>query len=221
MKNSVQEFFIQESHEQAYVLGFFAADGNMHKNKRGGCYISFQSKDEQIISDITRVCGSSNTVSKRKNISTNTYFYRLQIGSKSIFEHLHTIGFGTSKTKHLPFPNIQDIFMHDLIRGYFDGDGNVWYGEIHKERKTSHMVLRVAFTSCSKEFLNHLQNYLSFTLKTGGSLISFKNDTYFRLQYSTRDTLKIYNYMYNTSTPLILLKRKKEAFDGYIQNLRS
>ena len=36
----------------AYILGFFVADGNLSINKRGGCYISFQAKDKQIISDI-------------------------------------------------------------------------------------------------------------------------------------------------------------------------
>src|SRR3989344_9028123 len=101
-----KNFFKKWTQNMAYVLGFFAADGNLSINKRGGCYISFQSKDEQIILDIRQAIGSQNKISIRFNKFNKGKFYRLQIGSKEIVKILQDMGFNTSKTKHLPFPHV-------------------------------------------------------------------------------------------------------------------
>ena len=79
------EFFKVWTPNMAYILGFFAADGNLSLNKRGGCYISFDSKDRQIILDVRNAIGSRNKISKRFNKTTRHIFFRLQIGSKDIF----------------------------------------------------------------------------------------------------------------------------------------
>lgn len=204
----------------AYVLGFFAADGNLSINKRGGCYISFQSKDKQIILDIKKIIYSQNKISTRINKITHNKFYRLQIGSKEIAKILQDMGFSTNKTKHLSFPNIPTGMLSHFVRGYFDGDGNIWKGEVHKERRTKLVVLQLAFTSGSYIFLNQLKILLNLKLKTNGSLIVFKNGAYSRLQFSTKDALKIYNFMYNTKVPCICLRRKKEQFGKYIKEMR-
>ncbi len=214
-------FFKKWSPDMTYILGFFAADGNLSINNRGGYYISFQSKDRQIISDIKDAMGSLHKISKRKNSLTNTSFYRLQIGSKEIVEGFQKIGFGKTKTKHLPFIKIPKVMFPYFVKGYFDGDGNIWQGKVHKERRTSHTVLQLAFTSASSEFLYQLKNKLTSLLKTTGCLVTSKSGSYFRLQFSTGDALKIYDFMYNTSTVSLCLKRKKVQFDRYIANMRA
>jgi hypothetical protein len=40
-----ENFFKKWSPEMAYVLGFFTADGNMLKNKRGAHFIEFNTTD--------------------------------------------------------------------------------------------------------------------------------------------------------------------------------
>ena len=204
----------------AYVLGFFAADGNLSINKRGGCYISFHSKDKQIIFNIKNTIGSKNKISNRINKLTDNTLYRLQIGSKEIVEILQDLGFNTRKTKHIPFPNIPKSMLSHFVRGYFDGDGNIWKGEVHKERKTKLMVLQLVFTSGAYKFLEQLKFYLNQLLKTNGSHVVFKNGAYSRLQFSTKDALKIYNFMYNVNKPFLCLKRKKKQFDEHIKRMR-
>ncbi len=44
-----QDFFKTWSPEMAYVLGYFAADGSMIQNKRGGHFIEFTSTDAVLI----------------------------------------------------------------------------------------------------------------------------------------------------------------------------
>jgi len=204
----------------AYILGFFAADGNLSINKRGGCYMSFHSKDRQIISDIRRALASKNKISKRIDKKSKGVFYRLQIGSKEIVSILCFMGFSASKTKHLPFPNIPRNMSAHFVRGYFDGDGNIWQGEVHKERKTKHKVLQLAFTSGAFDFLEQLKCQLHDLLLTEGSHVVSKRGPYSRLQYSTKDALKIYDFMYNTCTFYIYLKRKKKQFDKNIRSMR-
>lgn len=219
-KRTCENFFEVWTENLAYILGFFTADGNLSINKRKGCYISFQSKDKQIILDIKKAMDSDNKVSIRTNKLNSGKFYRLQIGSKSIVKKLKCLGFGINKTKHLPFPFIPPKMLPHFVRGYFDGDGNIWSGEIHKERKTKHVVLQLAFTSGSYSFLNILKSTLNSIIETSGSLVIFKNGSYSRLQFSTKDALKIYNFMYNNSNSFISLKRKKKCFDKYIKNMR-
>ena len=204
----------------AYVLGFFAADGNLSVNKRGGFYISFQSKDRQIIFDIRKAIGSENKISKRVNRLTRGFYYRLQIGSKEIVNVLQSMGFSTRKTRHVPFPHMPQNVLSHFVRGYFDGDGNIWQGEFHKKRKTKLKVLQLVFTSGAFDFLDQLKNCLNTFLQTGGSHTSSKIGNYSRLQYSTKDALKIYNFMYNTHIPHIYLRRKKQQFDERIKKLR-
>lgn len=215
-----KNFFKIWTPDMAYVLGFFAADGNLSINKRGGCYISFEGKDQQIILDIKNILGSQNKISKRNNKFNKRISYRLQIGSKEIVHTLQGIGFSTSKTKNLPFPHIPNKMFPHFVRGYFDGDGNIWYGEVHKERKTKLNVLQLAFTSGANDFLIHLRTCLHNILHTNGSHVVSKRGLYSRLQYSTKDALKIYKFMYNKYNSILLLKRKKQQFDRNIRKLR-
>lgn len=217
-KSLNKDFFKKQNPEMLYVLGFFAADGSLTINKRGGHYFSLQSKDKQIIDDIKKIMLSDHKVSERFDRRTGNSFYRIQIGSKQMCEDLMRIGFKRNKTSNLPVLNIdRDLYAY-FVRGYFDGDGNIWSGTIHKERKTSHKNVLLAFTSASCEFLEKLKFDLEVIVGTTGSLFKGKKN-YYRLQYSKKDALKIYEFMYNTDTS-ICLQRKKRSFDKILKNMQ-
>lgn len=189
----------------AYVLGFFAADGNLIKNKRGAHFFSLEICDKDIIEKIRRVIKSNHKIGVRVGNGSIQPRYRLQIGSKEIFKDLKKLGFRVNKTFNMSVPSIPDEFFGDFLRGYFDGDGNVWLGS----------KLLTAFTSCSKIFLEKLHERLGALGIQGGSFINY--GTYFRLSYSTHNSLKIYNIMYNREHYESLhLSRKKAVFDRFI-----
>jgi len=50
----------------AYVLGYFAADGSMLKNGRGGHYIEFTTTDRIIFQKIRPTLGSNHKISIRR-----------------------------------------------------------------------------------------------------------------------------------------------------------
>lgn len=207
------DFFKKWNEDMSYVLGFFFADGNMVKTKRNTHFISFYSADKEILQDIKTVIGAEHILSKRE--SETGCVYRLQIGSKSIFEDLVKIGCIPNKTRRLFLPNVPKKFFSDFVRGYFDGDGNVWIGHTNKNRSRPTSTIQVAFTSGSKEFLNELWKHLRSSGIRGGSLYASKTKSFARLSLSTLDALKLAQIMYN-GCPRLYLKRKRLRFENFL-----
>ena len=124
-KTKNENFFKKWSPEMAYVLGFFTADGNMIKNKRGAHFIEFQIADKDLLEKIKKAFNSNHKITVRKRRGIWKTSYRLQIGSKEIFNDLLKLGLTPNKSKIIKLPNISDKYFSHFLRGYFDGDGNV------------------------------------------------------------------------------------------------
>jgi len=203
-----RDFFKHWSSEMAYILGLFMADGNLTINNRGGCYISFHLSDKELLVLIRQIMGSTHRIAKRTSNSGRVF--RLQIGSKGLTNDLIRLGLGPGKTNRLKLPLIPEQYFGDFIRGYFDGDGNVWVGETNKDRRLPTKVIQISLTSGCNEFLKDLLKELRKNGVSGGSFFRVKNKNCFRLSFSTVDVLKIYKIMYNSSSSLFL-ERKKDV----------
>jgi len=218
-----KDFFKKWTSEMSYVLGLLFADGYITHNKRGAYFMCIQIKDKLLIENIRRVLESDHKISKRysyNNDGTKRYLiYRLQIGSKEMCDDLREYGICEKKTMRLVFPNIPPSFLPDFVRGYFDGDGNVWYGYAHKERKNQSIVIMTTFTSCSVGFLADMEERLR-ECGVGKGAIRKSRGNYYRLVYSVKGSLKLYNFMYNTklyTSDMLFLARKKAVFDEYLK----
>lgn len=203
----------------AYVLGFFAADGNIITNRRGGQYWSIEIKDHGLLKSIQKVIQSDHKIGIRikGDPITHSRMYRLQIGNVEMCEDLRKLGMKENKTYSLSVPNIPLNYFKHFVRGYFDGDGHVWTGWIHKERKTRTFAIQTVFTSCSLDFLRKLGDILcTFGVEKG--VLRKGKGNYYRLTYSINNSLKLYDFMYNNlDTSKLFLKRKKDVFDKYIK----
>lgn len=198
----------------AYVLGFFAADGNLSKNRNGGCYFSLEIRDKDILEKIRTVMNANQKISMRPARNNGNVQYRLQIGSKEIYNDLQNLGFAGNKTHNMCVPNVLDEYFADFLRGYFDGDGNIWSGIVHRKRKKQSLSLLTAFTSASKAFLENIFSRLAQMVTNGGSFIDY--GTFYRISYSTQDSLRIYDFMYNRPYCNLYLSRKSLVFDRFI-----
>ena len=76
----------------AYILGFFCADGNMVKNKRGAHFIEFNTIDKELLERIKKVLDSNHKISVCKRSDKWRTAYRLQIGSKIMYYDLARLG---------------------------------------------------------------------------------------------------------------------------------
>lgn len=210
-----KNFFKKWSSEMAYVLGFFMADGSVDVNPRGSHYLSIQICDKELLENIRDVLGSNHKISSKRGLKNESDRYRLQIGSREICDDLRGLGVSEQKAHTMSIPDVPRKYFSDFVRGYFDGDGHVWMGEIHKNRKTKHLTLQTGFTSCSFNFLNDLKKYLeNFGIKEG-SLYSQKN--YFRLNFSMKNSLLLHKIMYNSIENKLFLERKKIIFEKFIK----
>lgn len=214
IKKYNKKFFKKWSYDMAYILGFLFADGNVIKTKRGAFFTSIYTNDRKLLYLMRSVLGSNHKISKR--ISETGYCYRIQIGSKELFADLLALGLVINKTRRMELPNIPNKYMGDFIRGYFDGDGNVWSGETHKDRRSKTMTLLTCFTSASVSFLKSLLFLLKQLGINGGSVYGSKNGNYGRLTLSTLDSLKLRKIMYNKPSKLFL-GRKKLVFDRFVK----
>ena len=196
----------------SYVLGFLYADGNVVKTKRGTHYVSWYSADKKLLLEMKSVVQAEHLVKLRNAKSGKVY--RMQIGSREWFEDLSKIGLHPNKSKRMLLPDIPKKYLGDFVRGYFDGDGNVWVGSIHKNREKITRTIQVSFTSASLEFLQSLRGQLQLFGLMGGGIYTEKSGSFSRLTFSVRDALKIYKIMYNAEHKL-LLERKRQVFEKF------
>jgi len=212
-KTKNENFFKKWSSEMAYVLGFFAADGCMMKNKRGAHFIEFQITDKDILLKIKGLLGSNHKIAEKKLRINWKTAYRLQIGSKIIFRDLLNLGLTPRKSKTIKLPDIPDKYFNHFARGYFDGDGNV-HVQKRQDRKSKSSIIQTHFTCGSQNFLMQLQEKLrSLALAKGGNIVYYSGAH--RLRFSIKDSVKLYIFMYRDAKDLFLA-RKKNVFENFI-----
>jgi len=207
-----ENFFKIWTPEMAYVLGFFTADGNMIKNKRGAHFISIEIIDLDILEKIREVIGSNHKISIRKKQFPEKDSYRLQVGSKKMFSDLFEMGITPNKSKRILLPKIPQKYFSHFLRGYFDGDGCINFGTyFRKDRNSVKFLLASHFTSGSKVFLEGLLNKIREAFNTKTGFIRTKNGA-FDLTLSTNDSKKLFSLMYGNIENSLFLERKYNKF---------
>lgn len=189
-----QGYFKNWSHNMAYILGFWFADGCIYGGKMFD--ITIHQKDKYILKQIA----------KELEYEGNLYDYvdrqacRLNFSCKVIYDDIVKLGGEEHKSLTIKFPNIPEQYLADFIRGYFDGDGCIMY--LKGKRVNS------AFTCGSRKFLDKL--HLILKEKAGVQGGSYDINSY-SLKFGKKDSLKIGDFMYKNNPELFLL-RKFEKF---------
>ena len=121
--------------EKAYILGFICADGHIEKDRLN---ITVSIKDRDILEKIRCAMHSNHPIKEIQR--TNPYkktnrkiliLSELMIGSVELVKSLFNMGLTTNKTYTLNgdiLKYIPKYLIRDFLRGYFDGDGNVFFG---------------------------------------------------------------------------------------------
>jgi intein-encoded DNA endonuclease-like protein len=209
-----KNFFKTWNSEMSYILGFMYADGNIMQNKRGAYFFAIYSSDKELLLQMLKYMKSEHKLSKRKGLDKPSYSF--QIGSKEMCSDLINLGLTPNKSKRMNLPIVPKKYFSDFIRGYFDGDGSVWSGLVHKDRKISTHTISVTFTSASADYLKSIHKELKLLNVKGGAIYVDKRGNYARLVFSTLDSLKLYEIMYNVGDKLVL-NRKKLVFENFLK----
>ena len=204
----------------AYVLGFFTADGSMIKNRRGAHFIELEITDKDLLKNIKELLGSNHKISIRKDkFNKWKRLYRIQIGSKEMFNDLLKLGLVPRKAKRIKLPNIPKKYFSHFVRGYFDGDGNVTICTYQRKARNNESVtiLQSGFTSGSKIFLTDLKNKLLKEKIIKGGTLYYSNKGW-RLYFSINDSKRFYSFIYGglDKNNKLFLNRKKSIFEKFI-----
>lgn len=193
-----ENFFNKWSIETAYVLGLIFSDGNVSKEK-DHFSIHISDKDVELLELINKLTKSNHPIEIRDH---SAY---LRIYNK--FATAKLIGYGCIPRKSLilEFPNVPFKYLNHFVRGYFDGDGSIYFN------KPDVIKIKIIGT---KKFLNKLQNILFLKLHLKKHRI-IQNGNIFFFEYYGNDARDFCLWLYKNNKNLYL-KRKRKRFKEHL-----
>ena len=196
-------YFSEENHNMAYLLGFLASDGTIRKNDNS-VKIGLSSVDRDFLLTIKKEIGYQGELTDY--ITSNGFSVsELRFTSKQIKADLAKYNIVPNKTFIYTFPkNLKREYWIDFIRGYFDGDGSV--------STASSEAIRWQVYSANPDVLNTIVDFFFEEYEIPKVNLQWQEKVHrlYYIQYSTTATRKIFQILY---TPNCLkLPRKYEKF---------
>jgi len=203
-----------DNEESAYFLGLLYADGcNTGKN----ITISLNEDDKHILDSFVKCLYIDNDRplyfhNRKKEKQTYKNQYELTICDKNILKKLNNIGVIQKKSLLCGVPNIsfnRETFKH-FLRGYFDGDGNIFI------TKTGYIRFGLTGTLQFLQFImNNIKRYIDININNPYQGYITKNIYDIKLG-KCNDIKKICDFIYEDAH--LYLKRKKEIYKKYYEN---
>jgi hypothetical protein len=203
--------------DKAYFLGFLYADGNVSKTKDGyRVKMGLQERDSYILERFSNYCNFNGPILFRKGATDKHQNQKLlQIYSKTFYENACKQGLHDAKTFTLTFPKLNPDLISHFIRGYFDGDGNVFIKKYENQTSTSIHFLG------TYEICQSIKDHLTTTLNLRSNTKILKKKSIFKYTISDRkDLLKVKDYLYNNSKDCFL-SRKLEKFEEVVEYIEN
>lgn len=212
-----------ETELQAYLLGFYAADGNINE-KRKTFRIHLQKRDSELVylyKDIISPDARVFTVEEHQTTGRNGMLvtahesFGVDITSAKLCNDLVKLGIGYNKSyDDLHIPDIPSELIRHFIRGYFDGDGSFVAG-VSLPKNRPNYIVRMCMSIIAKkptilnEFIKFFSNHNLIV-----NLNYLKRDDAYRLTTSSKKTCRaIYHLLYDNS--YFYLSRKFNKFNYY------
>lgn len=198
------DYFSKQGHNQAYIIGFLGADGNISA-KDNRIDLELFSNDYEILEKIrkelelerpVKIYECANGYQKNK-----LFFYSAKI-KKDLMEYGLVPNKTYSKDYHFPY-KLEKQYIIDYIRGLFDGDGSV--------KKTGSSIT-FQIDSSNKEIVDCIQQFLlnEYNIITQISEQKKKNVILYRIYCYGEQAKAIYKILYVPNT--LFLKRKYDRW---------
>lgn len=219
-KYNFDKFKKIENEEDAYWFGFLFADGGLSYNPINRNYeLNLELKDEDYkhIEKFIQYMDCNLKVNFRQrrtklcpNLSKLAF---VRIYSKEISDNLISNGFVLNKGKNnFSMPNIEKSLIKHFIRGFFDGDGSIYYYNIRN-------CWQGNITCHCKSFLEEIRNYL-FENNINSYITSYinqNNNTIYQLQIKgKKNAIKYFDFIYKDCN--VYLDRKYSKYICCLNN---
>lgn len=215
-KYSVNDYYLDniDTPNKAYILGILYADG-YNNTIRNRIVLNLEYTDKLILEQIKNEFEYSGPLLYDKKDGIRKPQYRLSINNKRLSEKLEYWGCPKKKTEILKFPKfLDDSLIHHFIRGYFDGDGSIYFTAHGKYKYYGFSI--IGTEDIVFNILEHLKNVLGLSIciqsasrrknKTGNILIKEG-----RVAGKT-NMINIMEYLYKDSD--LKLVRKFEKYNS-------
>lgn len=214
------DFFNKINSEQsAYFLGLLYADGNVSSSDNR-ILIRLQERDKEILDKLNELIYLDRDrpllYERRKDKNptfSNTYCFSVQ--SSVMKRDLIKLGCHPNKKQTLRFPTFDQVpreYMRHFLRGFFDGDGNIYY--TISEGKYLRPILR--FFS-NETLSNQIYEFLNCELSLKASIFSDPRTLSWTCRTTGQKNISMfYTYFYNGAS--LFLERKKEKFEEIFAN---
>ena len=221
-----QRFFgAIETELQAYLLGFYAADGNINE-KRKTFRIHLQKDDAELVylyKDIISPDARLFTIQERQVKGRNGQLVTahesigVDINSSVICNDLVNLGFGYKKTyDELHLPQISPDLIRHFVRGYFDGDGTIsshYCKPDPKWHKNERVRSYASICAKTDTLLLEIQNlFKENNIKS--SMCFARRDEMWILTVPKSQLKKLFDLFYKDS--YFYLSRKYNKFNHYV-----
>lgn len=218
------EFFKNiDTEVQAYLLGFYTADGSIdEKRKTFRVELAIKDRDQiymikDIISPDARIYQNPARDfmgPKGKLIHTDGSI-GVDITSADLCRDLVDWGIGYGKTyKEIHIPTIEPELIRHFIRGFFDGDGTISGSVAREKGKKDRFRYYVSIVSKKSSLLLDIQKFFAeHDIKINLNYLS-RDDMYRLMTYSKKEIEKIYHLLYDDS--YFCLQRKYEKINHYV-----
>jgi len=207
-----EDFFAQINNaDKAYILGFWYADGCISSNVFD---IVQKKEDDYLLLKIKSAMEYAGPLREITNKNCGNIYSRLTIGSKKIVNDLKKLGATEKKSLAAEYPQIKDEYFSHFVRGYFDGDGSVFY-----EKKNGKTHIKINITG-GEPMLSHIKDEFAKRFKIDLNLYPVRRSKgCFILQAFGKKAVLFLNEIYkpikNKETDFYLLRKyeKYKPFD--------
>jgi len=204
-------FDVIETEQQAYWLGFLAADASVQP-QRHGLFVNLNPKDADHLQELAKALGSDFPLYYYPSHNEKYQSVRFTATSERLITALGRYGVTKCKTFTLQWPHLpQDLYPH-FTRGYFDGDGCFVINSGHINFKITG----------NESFIVSLQGYL--ISRCGLRLTktprpNSKSPVCYLSYHGNRQVIRIANLLYQNAT--IYLSRKRILVLKHYQSISS
>ena len=204
-----------DTEEKAYWLGFIYADGFI-ESKRKMCSQKFgiclSVKDKTHLEKFKAAIKSNNPIYDYigSGYNRNGIFSKILLCSDITVNALKKHGVIENKTLIVKFPNIDQNLVNHFIRGYFDGDGSIYY--VNRKYKNGCNKIGISFTG-TYDMIQSIISYFGYNRKIGK-----KHNAYYIIFSGKNVVNKIINSLYSNS--IVYLDRKRNIALEYQEKMK-
>jgi hypothetical protein len=202
-KLDIHIFDSVDSSDKAYWLGYLMADGGIINPRR----FSLISKDLEVLEKFKMFLSTTIPIIHNKNFDDRTQktyeSYQMLINSSYMVEKLNEYHINKEKSYNAKFPDIDEKYYPDYIRGVFDGDGSIF-----KKLKSNFGVSIIGTEEITKFMKEYFIKTFNFSDVKFGKVCDNKKAKQFKLYiHRHEDLINFYNFIYNDKNSCRLTRK--------------